>query len=80
MCKTPSVILDCKDRKLKIEIYSSTSNAHRRPLARERTMLLDQPLELVEQRGSMVQDVAGSEIRSDHIWQRITCSATWWSG
>ena len=52
-------ILGGKDKGLNIEIYPSTSNPHRLPLARGRIMLLDRPLELVQQRGRMVQDVAG---------------------
>ncbi|NLS93976.1 MAG: hypothetical protein GXX96_17590 [Planctomycetaceae bacterium] len=46
-----------ENRKLNIEIFPSPTNPHRLPLARERTMLLDKPLELVEYRGRKVQDV-----------------------
>ena len=46
-------------RVLNIEVYPDRANAHRLPLCRGRTMLLDEPLPLVERRGKMVQDVVG---------------------
>jgi hypothetical protein len=46
-------------RKLNIEIYPNPAKAHRLPLARDRTMLLDKPLELVSRRGRKSQDIVG---------------------
>lgn len=43
---------------LNIEIFPGTT-PHRLPLARQRTMLLDRPLELIKQRGREVPDVVG---------------------
>lgn len=40
-----------------IEVYPNTSHAVRLPLARDRKMLLDKPLELVSRRGKQSQDV-----------------------
>lgn len=42
-----------------LEIYPSPHKAHRLPLARGRTMLLDKPLELVTRHGKRRQDVVG---------------------
>ncbi|MCC9602895.1 hypothetical protein LOC67_20285 [Stieleria sp. JC731] len=42
-----------------IEIYPDPQKAHRLPLARGRTMLLDRPLDLKNRRGQNTQDVVG---------------------
>ncbi len=46
-------------RVLNIEVYPDASKAHRLPLCRGRTMLLEKPLPLVVRRGKAVQDVVG---------------------
>ena len=47
-----------KKDKLNIEIYPC-NNAHRLPLSRGRTMLLDKPLQMLERRRKRVQDIVG---------------------
>jgi hypothetical protein len=46
-------------RGFNIEVFPDPAKAHRLPLCRGRTMLLDKPLPLVKRRGKEVQDVVG---------------------
>lgn len=50
---------DLYDPQFNIEIYPDTQRGVRLPLARGRTMLLDNPLDLITNRGKEIQDVVG---------------------